>query len=149
MKAASLSKVKGRITRSFFDSEKVLAATTRAERRNLSRFGAYVRQTAKRSIRKRKRAAAPGSPPSSHSGALRKRIFFQFDLNRRSVIVGPERISSKLGDAPHALEEGGTSVIGSGPGKGRSISIASRPFMRPAFEAELPNAPKLWADSVR
>jgi len=57
--------IKFDITNMFFDSKKVVSATDRATRRVLSRFGAFVRRTAKQSIRKRKKVSQPGSPPSS------------------------------------------------------------------------------------
>ncbi len=95
----------------FFDSAKVQAATSRAERRVLSRFGAYVRRSARSSIRKRKRPAAIGSPPSSHTGHLKKFIFFAYDVRRQSVVIGPVRLNNKPGDAPAALEYGGRSHV--------------------------------------
>jgi len=67
----------------FFDSPKVVRAVDRTTRRVLSKFGAFVRRTARSSIRKRKRISEPGSPPSSHSGLLKKFIFFGYD--RRSA----------------------------------------------------------------
>jgi len=54
----------------FFDRKAVTSAVDRTERRVLSRFGAFVRRGAKSSIRKRKRAAEAGMPPSSHTGLL-------------------------------------------------------------------------------
>jgi len=63
----------------FFDSPKVVRAVDRTTRRVLSKFGAFVRRTARSSIRKRKRISEPGSPPSSHSGLLKKFIFFGYD----------------------------------------------------------------------
>jgi len=73
----------------FFDRDKVRKRTDAGTRRVLSRFGAYVRTTAKHSIRKRKRISEPGEPPSSHTGLLRRFIFFGYDRDRRSVVIGP------------------------------------------------------------
>ena len=137
----------------FFDSKKVLDATTRAERRVLSRFGAYVRRSARSSIRKRKRASEPGKPPSSHTGLLKRFLFFAYDPNRKSVVIGPARLNEKVGDAPHALEHGGRSRVTAGRRRRRratrTVTIAPRPFMGPAFEKEQPKLPAMWRDSVK
>ena len=148
--------------RMFFDRGAVTSATDRATRRLLSRFGAYVRTTAKHSIRKRKRISDPGEPPSSHTGLLRRFIFFGYDRERGSVVIGPMRLNQKVGDlptcggqagAPAALEYGGASTIVAGRGgrkrKKRRVRIAARPYMGPAFQHERPKLPAMWRDSVR
>ena len=73
----------------FFDRQPVLNAVSRSERRVLSKFGAFVRRGARSSIRKRKSVSEPGSPPSSHTGLLRKMIFFVYEPARASVVIGP------------------------------------------------------------
>src|SRR5690606_28852572 len=96
------------ITRLFFDRKAVTSRVDRATRRVLSRFGAFVRRTARSSIRKRKRTSEPGKPPSSHTGMLKKFIFFGYDPRRDSVVIGPVRLSQKgRGEAPSLLEYGG------------------------------------------
>ena len=140
------------VKRSFFDRKAVRSAVDRAARRVLSRFGAFVRRTAKSSIRKRKRTSAPGEPPSSHTGLLRKFIFFGYDPRRKSVVIGPARLNQKTGDAPHALEYGGTSTVVEGPRRRRRkrrVRIEARPYMGPAIRKELPGLPAMWRDSVR
>lgn len=146
----------------FFDRESVIKAADAARRRVLSRFGAFVRQTAKRSIRKRKGASRPGTPPSSHTGLLRDLIFFVYDRSRESVVIGPTLINRSTG-APETLEYGGDAKIQesrfvSGPKYGnrtqrlttsRTIKVAARPYIRPAFEKELPGFLSLWKDSIR
>ena len=132
----------------FFDRKKVERSADRATLRVLSRFGAYVRKTARESIRKRKRASSPGEPPSSHTGLLKRFIFFVFDRAKRSVIIGPTRLAAKVGQAPEALEYGGRSKAAV-RGKTYSTFIESRPFMHPAFEQEQPKLPGMWQDSVK
>ena len=98
-----------RMKQLFFDSRTVRRSVDRTTRRVLSRFGAYVRRTARRSIRKRKRPSDPGRPPSSHTGLLRRFIWFAYEPNKRSVVIGPARLTGDgLGEAPEALEYGGT-----------------------------------------
>jgi len=136
----------------FFDRKAVRSAVDRATRRVLSRFGAFVRRAAKSSIRKRKRTSTPGEPPSSHTGLLRRFIFFGYDRQRRSVVIGPQRLNQKVGDAPQALEHGGMSTVVEGlrgKRRKRKIKIAARPYMGPAFEQERPKLAAMWRDSVR
>ncbi len=136
----------------FFDRRAVRTRTDAGTRRVLSRFGAYVRTTARHSIRKRKRISDPGEPPSSHTGLLRRLIFFGYDRDRRSVVIGPMRLNQKVGDAPAALEYGGTSMGVEGRRRRRRkrrVRIAARPYMGPAFEHEKPKLPAMWAGSVR
>ena len=136
----------------FFDRKKVIRAADRANRRNLSKAGAFIRTTAKHSIRKRKAASPPGSPPSSHTGLLRRFIFFGYERSRQTVVVGPMRLNQKAGTAPAALEHGGTSVVVEGTRRRRRkrrVRIRARPYMGPALAKEAPKFPKLWANSVR
>ncbi len=138
--------------RMFFDTAKVRRAVDKAARATLSKAGAFVRMAARSSIRKRKRISAPGQPPSSHAGLLRRLIFFGYDAGSKSVVIGPMRLNQKIGAAPEALEHGGTSTVVEGRrGKRRKrrIRVKPRPFMGPALQKELPKLPKLWAKSVR
>jgi len=140
------------VKRMFFDRKAVTSRVDRATRRVLSKFGAFVRRAAKSSIRKRKRASAPGQPPSSHSGLLRRFIFFGYDAGKRSVVIGPQRLNQKVGDAPHALEYGGISTVVEGTRRKRRkrrVKISARPYMGPAFEQERPKLSAMWQDSVR
>ena len=129
----------------FFDRAKVKNKVDVRTRKVLSQFGAFVRQTSRKSIRKRKGTSRPGRPPFSHTGVLKRFIFFGYDSNRRSVVIGPVIAPGKIGKAPSTLEHGGKITLPSG----KKAEIVPRPFMQPAFESELKNVPKLWADSIR
>jgi phage gpG-like protein len=129
----------------FFDSPKVTRAVDKSTRRVLSRFGAFVRRTAKQSIRKRKKASVPGMPPSSHMGLLRKFIFFGYDRTKNSVVIGPTRLTeNNRGEAPSILEYGGRTTVDK-----KRVKISARPFMGPAFEKEKQTLPAMWQDSVK
>ena len=131
----------------FFDRKAVTSAVDRAERRVLSRFGAFVRRGARSSIRRRKRVSEPGQPPSSHTGLLKRNIFFLYEPQRSNVIIGPVLLG-KGTDAPRLLEHGG--VVTRRKRKRRvRVKYKPRPFMGPAFEREKPKLPKMWRDSVR
>ena len=141
-----------RIKKLFFDRKAVTDKVDRTTRKVLSRFGAFVRRTAKSSIRKRKRVSSVGQPPSSHSGILKKFIFFGYEPAKRNVVIGPAKLNQKIGDAPHALERGGASTViqgRRGRRKKRRVKIKARPFMGPAFNKEKPKLPAMWAGSIK
>ncbi len=146
--------VKMRVKGLLFDSPKVVRAVDSATRWALSRAGAFIRTRAKTSIRKRKKISAPGKPPSSHEGTLRRLIFFGYEPAGRTVVIGP--VAHGKGEAPSLLELGGTvnrTVIRRRHGKYRAkkqrMTYKPRPFMGPAMVKELPNLPKRWQGSVR
>lgn len=178
----------------FFDRKAVVDAVDRATRSVLSKFGAFVRRSAKSSIRQRKRSSTPGDPPSSHTGILKRFIYFGYDRFRRSVVIGPtianmvsftENMRPTYGTIPHILEYGGsayvmevwdgrrwtrkdlrrrgsvadvgslrmsgkTNVISLGrPVRKRKVTVAERPYMRPALAKEYPKLSAMWRNSVR
>lgn len=128
-----------KVKKLFFDRGAVLSAAEKKSRAVLSRFGAFVRRRARSSIRQRKAISEPGSPPSSHKGTLREAILFAYDAARRSVVIGPVAMG-KGGTGARALEEGGDVSV-AGLRDGRALHFRPRPFMRPAFVAELPKVP--------
>ena len=133
----------------FFDAKAVTSRVDVATRRVLSRFGAFVRRTAKSSIRKRKRPAPPGNPPSSHTGLLKRFIFFGYEPRKRSVVIGPALLTQRgRGEAPSLLEYGGTASL-KRRGRRRSVNYKPRPFMGPAMTKELPQLPSMWRNSLR
>jgi len=137
----------------FFDRKAVISAVDRATGRNLSKFGAFVRQRARTSIRKRKRVSAAGSPPSAHvTGplSLRGGIFFAMVPDRRGVVIGPVAFNTPGSPTvPEVLEYGGDRVITSRRRKPRVGHYRARPYMGPAFEEEKKSLPSIWRNSVR
>lgn len=131
----------------FFDRRKVQAAVDRSTRKVFSKFGAFVRQRSRTSIKKRKGTSPPGEPPFSHAGLLRRFILFAFDANKKSVVIGPTLLRDSA-EAPKLLEHGGETVLDTRKGP-KAARYRPRPFMGPAFEKELPGLPNLWRDSVR
>ena len=138
-----------RVKRFFFDRLAVISKVDAATRRVLSKFGAFVWRSAKSSIRKRKKPSAPGKPPRSHTGLLRNFIFFAFDPNRRSVVIGPVRLMNRDGSVPSLLEYGGTARRRKRDGKMGTVMYKARPYMGPAFEKEKESLPSLWRDSIK
>jgi len=145
----------------FFDDRRVIRAMDPVRRRALSHAGGYARTVARRSIRKRKRTSEPGHPPSSHTGLLRKLIYYAYDRVSDSVVVGP--VPFGRGEAPSLLEHGGTVVsrrvrtFRGGAGRdrrgrytqgevnrieaGTRMVYRPRPFMGPALEKTAPLLP--------
>jgi len=129
----------------FFDSATIKNEVDTQTRKVLSKFGAFVRQTSRRSIRRGKGSSKPGKPPFSHTGLLKQFIYFGFDPHRAGVVIGPVVVSGKSGKALQALESGGMVRLPDG----RDVEIKPRPFMGPAFEKELPQMASLWRDAIR
>lgn len=127
----------------FFDRKTVIDAVESAERKQLSKAGAFVRIRARRSIRKRKSVSKPGKPPTSQTGEYRRTILFGYDRRAGSVVIGP---SANFGGSgvPSLLEFGGTARR-----RGRRVRYLPRPHMRPALEAEAPKFPSLFKNAVR
>jgi hypothetical protein len=81
-----------RVKDAFFDRGPVITALDKATLRVMRRAGAAVRLRARRSLRRRKRVSAPGSPPSVHSRdpvATLRNILFAYDSAAHRTIVGP------------------------------------------------------------
>jgi len=135
----------------FFDRQAVERAVDKAKRQVLSRAGALVRTAARTSIRPRRGTSAPGQPPYSHVGLLRRLILFGYDRQSDSVVIGPVRLH-KPGSAPHVLEFGGTTIMEEWRGgrrRRRRVRVRARPYMGPALARERDKLPALWSGSVR
>ncbi len=156
-----------RVKALFFDSAAVKGLVDAKTRVALSRFGSFTRRTAKGLLRYSKGSSPAGVPPKVHRtlrrtktnrkgevktqsvSPLREFIFFSYDPERKSVVIGPVPLGGKAGPAAlDAIEHGGTSPVEIRR-NGAKVTILwrveARPFMAPAFAKELPNAPKLWA----
>ncbi len=139
-----------RIKHLFFDRAKVRRRVDPAKRKALSRGGAFIRQRARTSIRRRKGVSLPGRPPHSHTGLLKKLILFGYDARSDSVVVGPAKLA-KRGQVPSLLEFGGVQRVRRTrhARRGRRAFYQPRPYMGPALKKELPQLPTLWRNSIR
>lgn len=139
----------GMVTKAmFFDTLAVTSRVDSGTRKVLSKFGAFVRTSARHSIRKRKAVSRPGDPPSSHVGLLRKLIYFGYDPSRKSVVIGPTPLHGTA-EAPPLLEYGGKARRRGRKGRPVMATYRARPFMGPAFEQEKPKLPAMWAGSIK
>lgn len=85
----------------------------RARVRALSKIGAFIRRSARSSIRKvgkKGTPSNPGQPPKSRTGLLRDFIQFAYDPATKSVVVGPEKLN-RPSFAPPTLEYGGSYTV--------------------------------------
>ena len=155
----------------FFDRAFVIERIDAASRKAMSRGGAIVMRSARKSIKDgvvlargrvkegerrqvvERRTSKPGDPPFSQVGLLRDNILFAFDPASRSVVVGPARLGKSTG-APETLEFGGTTVIERPPQRrdGRrekaTVRIAARPYMAPALAREASKLPEQLRNTV-
>jgi hypothetical protein len=138
-----------RVNNLFFDTAKVIRSLDAASRKALSKAGAFIRTRAKSSIRKRKSVAPAGKPPSSHTGDLKRLIFFGYDTTAKSVVIGPAKF--RTGEAPNLLEFGGQIVRRGRGGKPTTQHYKGNAFMGPALNAEVAagTIPEQWRNSVR
>lgn len=132
----SITKFKG----GFFDRPAVIKQMDAHARKALSKGGAFVRRTARQSLKYRNKAAPVGQPPSVHrqskggGSPLKDLLFFAWDARRRSVVVGPAAFRGSA-IVPGVLEKGGAvrihevkkrvsvkSSLGRGAG-GRFVSV--------------------------
>jgi hypothetical protein len=144
----------------FFDATELMKGVDKAEKKALSRAGAFVRKRARGSIRRRKTVSRPGRPPNAHLDDL-KRILFAYDKSAGSVVIGPMPLNGRdFPKVPTLLEFGGNvrSYIRTKSGRrskhvrrGRkTLRYRARPFMGPAMDKELAKGtiPKQFENAV-
>lgn len=137
----------------FFDNPLIKQSVDYATRKNLSQFGAFVRSDARRSIRKKRGHSQPPKPPHSHTGKLKRFVYFVYEQKRRTVIIGPARFAGARPDNLVMLEAGGHRMGNIPTREGGMTKVKQtykkRPFMKPAFDKNLPKGMAMWKDSVR
>lgn len=138
----------------FFDQPAVKNMLTRRQHYVLKRYGAFVRLTARRSMRKKKGPSLAGEPPHAHpehSGASlrdskRGGIVYGWDAMRQSAVVGPLRAEGSRAAAqttPELLEYAG--LVHRSDGK--TARYPARPYMRPAHGRGLDKLPDFWREA--
>jgi len=134
----------------FFDSPRVITVMDRAEKKSLSKIGAYVRTRAQQSLKKRKKASRPGRPPSRHAGMKSSLAFilFKYEPQNHGVIIGPVKFTGG-GDVPNLMEKGGTTVVLDSKLRSKVIRYAPRQFMGPALKEVSKEMPAIFASEVR
>lgn len=153
-----MSEVQVKVTRVFFDDPKIKRLMSKKERTALSQAGACVRETARQSIKYRKRMISkPGDPPFTHTKSSKsgrasiRMILFAYSPTAHGVVIGPigmSNVRDQSVKAPTLLEFGGEVKLyvkhgkRSRHGKQRSFyrgaHYRARAFMGPAMRKELP-----------
>lgn len=89
------------VKRSFFDRPAVIAKIGKQIARGLNRAGGKIKLTAQRSLRRRKKSSAPGTPPTRRTemGRGLSAVIYAFD-GRDSVVVGPIKLNGTSGLDP-------------------------------------------------
>ena len=95
----------------FVNDPTLRARIDRATLLALGKWGAFVRRTARQSMRRTKKPAPPGQPPRVHEGSIKRLLNFYYDTRDDTVVVGPE-IRPRPTGAPNTLEFGGRVVKG-------------------------------------
>lgn len=138
-------------------------ALVRGQVRALKRFGAFVRSDAKKSMRTRRgrlklgkdgvrrRVHTPsdaGQPPFAIEGHMKRFLFFFVEKDGTDVTIGPIKLARKnktRTPVPGLHEHGGSQRV---KFKGRFVNARypQRPFMRPAFDKNLPKLDQIMKD---
>ena len=121
-----------------FDEAGLLARIARATRDVLKRAGAYVRRVAQRKVVTSPKPSAPGQPPHSRRGLLKRAILFGLDRDGKSVLVGPG--FNFVGESASAHEFGG---------RYRRERYPKRPLMGPSLKDSAPHVARIWSDAVK
>jgi hypothetical protein len=120
---------------------KVAKAARRANIETLGHAGGYIRKVAQHSIKRSPKPSAPGTPPNTRRGQLRRAIRYAVEKVGGapvSVVIGPD--VDVVGTSATAHEFGG---------KYRREKYPKRPFMGPALKETQPKLPDMWAGSVK
>ena len=131
----------------FFDTEGVKKHVRDGTKSFLSKVGAFARRTMKGLIRPGKKSAKPGSPPKSHTGLFKELIFFGYDAESQSVVVGPQFRKSQKPPVPQLLNEGGT--VAKHWRTGKPAAYNKFPYVEPTWEIEEENWPNLFRESIK
>lgn len=148
-----------------------------------NKWGGFVRKSAQRNIRSRKRPSRPGEGPTNQSGILKKFLYYAFDPSQWSIVVGPAKTNQVFfnghgepvtGTVPEVLEQGGRITLqeaqsprtgawvrqdlrfrrtnnggqATWPRRRRTVTISARPYMQPAFDANVKLLPRLLAEKA-
>lgn len=134
------------LTSVYVDSAIIEEKIRKAEIRGLKRVGFLTRQVSQQSIRDGSGASAPGTPPNSHTGTLRRFILYSMSDDKKSVVIGPKFLKKKSKDAAKATEYGGKAVNS----RSVPIRVQPRPFMHPALKkVSRENVPGVFGNSFR
>lgn len=99
-----------RVSKLFFDKQRVISGMDAATRKALNQWGSFVRKDARNSLVKASDKTPPSTPPApprSRTGKLKQGILYYYDARSRNVIIGPVRFARSRADNLEMLEYGG------------------------------------------
>ena len=123
------------VTKFVDHTRRVREAAEKAARRAFAKAAYRIFRDAQASIQRSTEPSAPGQPPHTRRGQLRRAI--RYDATKDGAVIGP--LASMVGDAGAAHEFGGAF---------RREQFPARPFMGPALERELDNFVGEFAGSI-
>lgn len=128
--------------------QKALGELTEDERKIYERrIKAWKKDKGKKKPKRPMASARPGEPPRSVTGLLKKFLFFAYDAQKKSVVIGPAKLNTKS-DAPSVLETGGMTTVRTVKGR-RTATIKKRPYMAPALAKNEAKIQEMYRDSIR
>lgn len=138
-----------KLTDAFLDNPKIQKYLDQKTKKVFVRFGGTVRKTAQFSMRSRKGTAPAGQPPYAHKKKLlRKLLFFSYDVNTKTVVIGPVRIERTMDQhIPKLMEEGGKVAKETRSGKIVTLDYTPHPFMQPAFETHIGKLAEMYRNA--
>jgi len=125
-------------TRTTFDRDKVVRKAKAGSIKSLGHAGGAIRLTARRSIRRSEKPSAPGTPPHTRKGQIKRAIVYAVEKREERVVIGPEYATLGPAGMPHEFG-----------GRFRGQRYARRPFMGPALMKTKDRLPRKWAGSVK
>lgn len=160
IKAGFFSLMDGATRMARKNSEILGAQTRKAAQNSMKRFVKLSKKMQKE-IKKREDASGyrlsgslPGQPPLERVGLLKKHIYYAWDPKENHVVVGPVKLP-RLGEVPHSLEFGMTTLNTGIDARGKPIVIKvrlePRPYMRPALDRvmEPANVARVYEKSLK
>jgi hypothetical protein len=148
--------------RTKFDKRKLVKKAKEGSFRSLGHAAASIRLAARGSIRRSKNPSAPGRPPHTRTGVLKRSIIYAIE-NKDAAYIGPAETEGwgAIAQIGEIHEFGGTNkryiakkrakFLGR-MGEKKSMAIKrypKRPFMRPALEKRKDRIPRHWKNSIR
>lgn len=115
--------------------ERLRNAASQAAFRNFGHAAASIRRDAQESIERSDDPSAPGAPPHTRRGLLRRAI--RYAASDRGAVIGP--VASLVGESAAAHEFGE---------EFHDTTFPERPFMAPARARAIPRIGGEWRGSI-
>lgn len=133
------------VKKMFLDSAKVQRLMDKKTSTAFKKYGGLVRKVAQRSMRTRKGSSPAGMPPYAHTKKLlKKMLFYSYDEQNKSVVIGPVRLGKAKIGVPRLHEHGGVYTVMNKRGKIINRHYPERKYMQPAHETSIAKLPSYF-----